>query len=87
MNVAELSIKHRTTMFVLVAVILLGGVMCYEKMGRLEDPEFTIKEAKVYTYYPGATALEVAEEVTDPIETSIQEMGQLAVWLSPLKHC
>lgn len=77
MNVAELSIKHRTTMFVLVAVILLGGVMCYEKMGRLEDPEFTVKEAKVYTYYPGATAMEVAEEVTDPIETSIQEMGQI----------
>lgn len=37
-------------------------------LGRLEDPEFTIKSAKVTTYYPRSTAMEVTEEVMDPLE-------------------
>src|SRR5262249_7333192 len=44
---------------------------------RLEDPEFTIKEALIITPYPGASAEEVALEVTNPIETACQQLGQL----------
>lgn len=46
-------------------------------LGRLEDPEFTIKEAKIYTMYPGASPLEVEEEVTDRVETAVQRMPQV----------
>ena len=46
-------------------------------MSRLEDPEFTIKDALVITPYPGASALEVAEEVSDEIELAAQQLGQL----------
>src|SRR5262249_28811628 len=46
-------------------------------MGRLEDPEFTIKEALIITPYPGASAEEVAKEVSNPIESACQQLGQL----------
>lgn len=77
MNIAETSIRNKTTTLVLTFAILCGGVYAYRQLGRLEDPEFTIKEAQVITYYPGATAMEVSEEVTDQLETAIQQMGQL----------
>ncbi|HML74782.1 MAG TPA: efflux RND transporter permease subunit [Anaerohalosphaeraceae bacterium] len=77
MNVAELAIQKKTISWVFTVLILLGGLFAYLKMGRLEDPEFTIKAATVITYYPGATAMEVAEEVTDEIETAIQKLGQV----------
>jgi len=54
-----------------------GGIYAYEHLGRYEDPEFTIKEAMVVTQYPGATPKEIEEEVTDKIEKSIQQMGQI----------
>lgn len=43
----------------------------------MEDPEFTIKEAVIYTQYPGATAEQVELEVTEPIETAVQQLKQL----------
>jgi multidrug efflux pump subunit AcrB len=56
---------------------LVGGVVAYQNLGRLEDPEFTIKEALIVTPYPGASAEEVAKEVTNPIEIACQQLGQL----------
>ena len=77
MDIAGLAIRNRTVTLVLTAAMLVGGFLSYQNMSRLEDPEFTIKEALVITPYAGATAQEVEEEVTDPLETSIQGMGQL----------
>ena len=77
MNLAEFSIKHKTTTLVLTGVALVGGYLSFQSLGRLEDPEFTIKEAVVFTPYPGASPREVEEEVTDRIETAVQAMGQL----------
>src|SRR5262249_38925437 len=62
---------------VAMLLVLLGGVVAYRQIGRLEDPEFTIKEALVVTPYPGASAHEVAMEVTNPIESACQQLGQL----------
>ncbi len=62
---------------VMAAVLLLGGLSSYFGMSRLEDPEFTIKDALVITPYPGAAPKEVEEEVTDEVETAIQQLGQL----------
>lgn len=77
MNIAEVSIRKKTVTLVLTTVAVVGGLFAYTKLGRLEDPEFTIKEAMIITPYPGATAGEVEKEVTNEIEKSIQEMGQL----------
>ena len=78
MNLAELSVRHNRVVFAAVLLIILGGAVAYRNLGRLEDPEFTIKEALVVTPYPGASAEEVAQEVTNPIENACQQLGQLS---------
>ena len=77
MNIAEFSINKRLITFVFTVVLLVGGTQAYKGLSRLEDPEFTIKDALIITPYPGATAREVEEEVTDLIERAAQTMGQL----------
>jgi multidrug efflux pump subunit AcrB len=77
MNIGEVSVKNDRVVFVTMFFVLLGGFLAYQRMGRLEDPEFTIKEALIITPYPGASAEEVAKEVTNPIESACQQLGQL----------
>ena len=70
MNSAELAIQKKTVTLVLCLVTIGGGILAYKNLGRLEDPEFTIKSAVVTTAYPGATPMEVAQEAqtTDPVD-------------------
>jgi len=77
LNIAEFSIRRKVITWVMTLLLLVGGVLAYQTIGRLEDPEFTIKDALVITPYPGATAAEVAEEVTNEIEKATQQLGQL----------
>jgi multidrug efflux pump subunit AcrB len=77
MNIGELSVRNNRVVFVAMVFVLVGGAVAFQQMGRLEDPEFTIKEALIITPYPGASAEEVAKEVTNPIETACQQLGQL----------
>ena len=77
MDIAGIAIRNRVVTLVLTIVMLIGGLSAYEGMSRLEDPEFTIKEALVITQYPGASAIEVEEEVSEPLEIAIQQLGQL----------
>jgi multidrug efflux pump subunit AcrB len=77
MNIAEFAIQKKTITSVFTAVLLFAGIMAFQSLSRLEDPEFTIKDALVITSYPGATALEVEEEVSEVIERAAQQLGQL----------
>jgi len=77
MKIADTAIRNRTTTLVLTACLLFGGISSFGGLARLEDPEFTIKEALVVTAYPGATAAQVEEEVSDKIEQAVQQLGQL----------
>ncbi|MFK5969221.1 MAG: efflux RND transporter permease subunit [Candidatus Marithrix sp.] len=77
MNIAEYTIHKKTITLVLSFLLLVGGLFSYDKLGQLEDPEFTIKDALIITNYPGALPTEVEEEVTDIIETAIQQVAQL----------
>jgi len=77
MNLAETSLRNRTTTMVLAMVLFGAGIISFNGLARLEDPEFTIKEALVITPYPGATATEVEQEVSDKIEQAVQQLGQL----------
>ncbi len=77
MNPGEFSVRNNRVVLVAMALAILGGIVAYLNIGRLEDPEFTIKQALVITPYPGAGAEEVAREVTNPIEIACQQLGQL----------
>ena len=77
MNIAEFSIKRKTSVLVMTVLIFVGGIFSYFHLGRLEDPEFTLKDALIVTSYPGATAEEVEREVSDVLEKAVQQLGQL----------
>jgi multidrug efflux pump subunit AcrB len=77
MDLAAIAIKNRVVTLTMTVVMLAAGVSSYEKMSRLEDPEFTIKDALVMTPYPGASAEEVEQEISDPLEIAVQQLGQL----------
>jgi len=77
MNLAELAIRNKVTTLVLMTVCFVGGIVSFNNLSRLEDPEFTIKEALVITPYPGATATEVETEVSNKIEKAVQQLGQI----------
>ena len=77
MNPGEFSIKNNRVILVAMALAMIGGIIAYLNIGRLEDPEFTIKQALIITPYPGASASEVAQEVSNPIEIACQQLAQL----------
>ncbi|RTZ72838.1 MAG: AcrB/AcrD/AcrF family protein [Gammaproteobacteria bacterium] len=77
MNIGEYSVRRPVVSWLLVIIMVGGGIYGFNKMGKLEDPNFTIKQAKIITYYPGATAQEVQDEVTYHLEDAVQLMGQL----------
>lgn len=77
MYISSFSVKNKTSILILSLFIALGGYLSYQKLGRLEDPEFTIKTAVVITRYPGATPYEVENEVTEKVETAIQQLKQI----------
>lgn len=77
MNLAEFAIRQRTFIVFFSVLCVIAGITSYFKLGKLEDPTFTVKSAVVVTLYPGASAQEVEEQVTDKIETKLQEMETL----------
>ncbi|MCB1709294.1 MAG: efflux RND transporter permease subunit, partial [Halioglobus sp.] len=68
MSVGEYSVNKPVISWLLVVIMVGGGLIGFEQMGKLEDPAFTIKSAKILTQYPGATAREVQEELTYHLE-------------------
>lgn len=74
MKLAEYSINNRVTSWMFALILLLGGIISYNGLGRLEDPEFTLKMAMITTAYPGASPAQVEEEVAYPIENSLQQL-------------
>lgn len=72
-NLTEWSLKHRQLIYYFIAIIFLGGVFAYQNLGRMEDPDFTIRQMVVSVTWPGATARQVEEQVTDKIEKKLQD--------------
>ncbi len=77
MNLPAFAIENYKLTRFLAFLLFLGGLYSYNHLGRLEDPNFTVKTGVVITLYPGATPEEVELEVTDQIEKAIQELPQL----------
>ncbi|MCV6590131.1 MAG: efflux RND transporter permease subunit [Marinobacterium sp.] len=75
MNSATYFIRHQVTAWMFALLLLIGGGIAFLGLGQLEDPPFTIKEAMIITSYPGASAQQVEEEVTAPLENQIQQLA------------
>ena len=72
-NLSEWALNHRAFTRYLMVVLLLLGVAAYFQLGQDEDPPFTFRAMVVRTYWPGATAQQVAEQITDKLERTLQE--------------
>lgn len=77
MKITEYAITKKTVSYFFVLVLVGGGLWSYQNLGKLEFPTFTIKTALVSTPYPGASAGEVEQEVTERLEKAIQQMSQV----------
>ncbi|MEO1239231.1 MAG: efflux RND transporter permease subunit [Pseudomonadota bacterium] len=76
-SLARASIEKPILTWLLILICLFGGIWGFNSLGRLEDPAFTIKQAVVITQYPGASAEQVATEVSEPLEAAIQRMAEV----------
>jgi multidrug efflux pump subunit AcrB len=77
MSLVSLAIEKKTVTYFITFLIVAAGILSYTQLGQLEDPEYTVKTASITTSYPGASPEEVELEVTDLIETKLQEMEEI----------
>ncbi len=73
-NLSKWALDHPALTRYLMVVLMLLGFAAYFQLGQDEDPPFTFRAMVVRTYWPGATAQQVAEQVTDKIERTLQEV-------------
>ena len=76
-NLARLTIRYPIYGWILILACLVGGLHGIDNISRLEDPNFPVGQAYIITPYPGASAAEVEQEISDPMEAALQEMSQL----------
>ncbi|HKS83873.1 MAG TPA: efflux RND transporter permease subunit, partial [Pseudolabrys sp.] len=73
-NLSAWAVAHPALILFLIVMFGAAGLFSYEKLGRAEDPSFTIKAVVVSAMWPGATAHDMQEQVADPIEKKLQEL-------------
>jgi multidrug efflux pump len=73
-NLSEWALAHQPLIRYLIVALAIVGVMSYQKLGQSEDPPFTFKVMVVRADWPGASAREVEEQVTDRLEKKLQEV-------------
>jgi len=76
-NLSDWALEHRSLVWYFMIVSLFAGVFSFINLGREEDPSFTIKTMVIQAQWPGATAAETADQVTDRIEKKLQELPEL----------
>jgi multidrug efflux pump len=72
-NLSRWALEHIPLTRYLIAVLLIGGILSYGSLGQDEDPPFTFRAMVVRANWPGATALQMADQVTDKLERKLQE--------------
>lgn len=73
-NLSALAVRERSVTLFLICLISLAGLVSFFKLGRAEDPAFTIKVMTIVTAWPGATAQEMQDQVAEKIEKRMQEL-------------
>ena len=76
-NLSDWALKHQSFVLYLMIISALAGVFAYERLGREEDPPFTIKTMVVRALWPGATTSDTLKQVTDRIEKKLEELPHL----------
>ncbi|MCA1246617.1 efflux RND transporter permease subunit [Massilia sp. MS-15] len=72
-NLSRWALEHIPLTRYLIAALLIGGILSYQQLGQDEDPPFTFRAMVVSAAWPGATAIQMAEQVADPLERKLQE--------------
>ncbi len=72
-NLSRWALEHVPLVRYLIVVLLIGGILSYNRLGQDEDPPFTFRAMVVRAIWPGATALQMADQVTDKLEKKLQE--------------
>jgi len=75
-NLSEWALRNRQIVLYLMIILAMVGALSYTKLGQSEDPPFTFKAMVIRTLWPGASAEEVARQVTDRIEKKLMETGE-----------
>ena len=73
-NLSAWAVAHPALILFLIVMLGAAGLFSYRRLGRAEDPSFTIKLVVVTAIWPGATAAEMQTQVADPIEKKLQEL-------------
>ncbi len=73
-NISRIAIQHPAITGYLLIVLMLAGIAAYFQLGQDEDPPFTFRAMVVRAYWPGATAMQMSEQVTDQLEKTLQEV-------------
>ncbi len=73
-NLSGWAVSHPTLILFLMIALGAAGFFSYQRLGRAEDPFFTVKVVNVSAIWPGATAAEMQTQVADPIEKKLQEL-------------
>ncbi len=76
-NLTELSLNNRPLVWYFIIVAFIGGIFSYFQLGRMEDPKFVVREMIIAAHWPGATADEMQEQVTDKLEKKLQDIPNL----------
>ncbi|AYH47124.1 ACR family transporter [Dickeya fangzhongdai] len=76
-NLSEWALQHSALVWYFMIVFSIVGVVAYNQLGREEDPSFTIKTMIIQSQWPGASAEEMTQQVTDRIEKKLQELDNL----------
>ena len=73
-NLSGWAVSHPTLILFLIVALSVAGFFSYQRLGRAEDPFFTVKVVNVSAIWPGATAAEMQTQVADPLEKKLQEL-------------
>ena len=72
-NLTEVALKNKVLVWYFILVTAIGGIFCYNQLGRMEDPQFTIRQMVISAAWPGASADDMQNQVTDKLEKKLQD--------------
>ena len=73
-NLSALAVRERSVTLFLIVLVTIAGIYAFFGLGRAEDPPFTVKQMTAIAVWPGATAQEIQDQVTEPLEKRLQEL-------------
>lgn len=76
-NLSDWALRHQQMIAFLLVLLSVTGVLAYMSLGQKEDPDFTIKTMVVQTYWPGSSARQMADQVTDVLERKLQGVAEI----------